>query len=576
MSNLTEIEPFGEGFVEAMGPELILFAGMILLIIVPNLGQGTFRIPGTQLRLPWLLGGQRFNFTSDPRLPAWLATFTLGGAFFNVLYTFSQGLDRVAIVSESGKQLLLVNGFSRIFELIFFGALALAAFSSMNRLRVNGVGSKVSETELFNNRRQADFYILMVTCALGMSVVALAQDLFVLFIGLELASFSTYVLVAFLKESKVGVESGMKYFIVGSVASGVGLYGLSMLYLWAGSLQFDVLATAFATTSSTDMALPLIGIGFVLVGFGFKVSAAPFHFAAPDAYAGATSPVAGVLATASKAMGMIGLVRMLLIVAAPETGDGSAIWLVCLGVLAAVTMTWGNLAALGSDNPKRMLAYSSVAHAGYMLAALTAVGAWNWDAAVSGDAGAAAVAVLTAVIFHLLVLVAFKLGAFLVLSILESEGDVSRLSSLGGLTKREPLLAVSMFIFMISLAGVPPMAGFLSKLLVIMGIVRVAVGDMGAELADGGIYALGDMHWVWWLALLMVLNSAISMFYYLRVGVVMFFDEPEEGREGPLPQGWQVRAAIFACVLTTLLIGVAGDTVLRLCEMAAQSLNYDW
>lgn len=576
MSNLTEIEPFGEGFVGAMGPELILFAGMILLIIVPNLGQGTFRIPGTQLRLPWLLGGQRFNFTSDPRLPAWLATFTLGGAFFNVLYTFSQGLDRVAIVSESGKQLLLVNGFSRIFELIFFGALALAAFSSMNRLRVNGVGSKVSETELFNNRRQADFYILMVTCALGMSVVALAQDLFVLFIGLELASFSTYVLVAFLKESKVGVESGMKYFIVGSVASGVGLYGLSMLYLWAGSLQFDVLATAFATTSSTDMALPLIGIGFVLVGFGFKVSAAPFHFAAPDAYAGATSPVAGVLATASKAMGMIGLVRMLLIVAAPETGDGSAIWLVCLGVLAAVTMTWGNLAALGSDNPKRMLAYSSVAHAGYMLAALTAVGAWNWDAAVSGDAGAAAVAVLTAVIFHLLVLVAFKLGAFLVLSILESEGDVSRLSSLGGLAKREPLLAVSMFIFMISLAGVPPMAGFLSKLLVIMGIVRVAVGDMGAELADGGIYALGDMHWVWWLALLMVLNSAISMFYYLRVGVVMFFDEPEEGREGPLPSGWQVRAAIFACVLTTLIIGVAGDAVLRLCEMAAQSLNYNW
>ncbi|MDA8567901.1 NADH-quinone oxidoreductase subunit N [Euryarchaeota archaeon] len=576
MSNLIEIEPFGEGFIEAMGPELILFAGMLLLIIVPNLGKGTFRIPGTQIRLPWLLGGERFEFTSDPRLPAWLATFTLGGAFLNVLYVFSQGLDRVAIVSESGKELLLINGFSRIFELIFFGALALAAFSSMNRLRVNGVGSKVSETELFNNRRQADFYILMVTCALGMSVVALAQDLFVLFIGLELASFSTYVLVAFLKESKVGVESGMKYFIVGSVASGVGLYGLSMLYLWAGSLQFDVLATAFATTSSTDMALPLIGIGFVLVGFGFKVSAAPFHFAAPDAYAGATSPVAGVLATASKAMGMIGLVRMLLIVAAPETGDGSAIWLVCLGVLAAVTMTWGNLAALGSDNPKRMLAYSSVAHAGYMLAALTAVGAWNWDAAVSGDAGAAAVAVMTAVIFHLLVLVAFKLGAFLVLSILESEGDASRLSSLGGLAKREPLLAVSMFIFMISLAGVPPMAGFLSKLLVIMGIVRVAVGDMGAELADGGIYALGDMHWVWWLALLMVLNSAISMFYYLRVGVVMFFDEPEEGREGPLPSGWQVRAAIFACVLTTLIIGVAGDAVLRLCEMAAQSLNYNW
>ena len=136
-----------------------------------------------------------------------------------MLYIFSQGLDRTLIVTDSGKELLLINGFSRVFELIFFGALALASLASMNRLQVDGVGSKVSELELYNNRRQADFYILMVTCALGMSVVALAQDLFVLFIGLELASFSTYVLVAFMKESKVGAESGMKYFIVGSVAS---------------------------------------------------------------------------------------------------------------------------------------------------------------------------------------------------------------------------------------------------------------------------------------------------------------------------------------------------------------------
>ena len=147
---------------------------------------------------------------------------------------------------------------------------------------------------------------------------------------------------------------------------------------------------------------------------------------------------------------------------------------------------------------------------------------------------------MTALLFHLVVLVAFKLGAFLVLSVLESEGGASRLSSLGGLAKREPLLAVAMFIFMISLAGVPPMAGFLSKLLVIMGIVRIAVGDMGAEIADGGVFVLADMHWVWWLAFLMVINSAISVFYYLRVVVVMFFDEPEEGREGPLPSGWQL------------------------------------
>ena len=215
-----------------------------------------------------------------------------------------------------------------------------------------------------------------------------------------------------------------------------------------------------------------------------------------------------------------------------------------------------------------MLAYSSVAHAGYMLAGLTAIGAWTWDPSFAGQEGEAALLIMTALLFHLLVLVAFKLGAFLVLSILESDGDASRLSSLGGLAKREPLLAFAMFIFMISLAGVPPMAGFLSKLMVIMGIVNVGVGS--------GTGSLGDFHWVWWLALLMVLNSAVSVFYYLRVAVVMFFEAPEEGREGPLPSGWQVRTSIFACVLATVLIGIFGDTLIEMCRSAAASLTTNW
>lgn len=574
MSEVSTVQPFKEGFVAALCPELIIFAGLLLLIIVPNLGKGTVRIPGTQTRVIWFLGGERFKLTSHPKIPSWIAFISLTAAFVQTLLSFQDGVDRVLITTDGGTDLMMVNGFSRVFELIFFGALALAAFASMNRLEVKGVGPSISTDELYNNRRQGDFYILMLTCALGMSVVALAQDLFVLFIGLELASFSTYVLVSFYKETKAGTEAGMKYFIVGSVASGVGLYGLSMLYLWAGSLQFDVLASQFAI-NGTD-SLPLIAIGFVLVGFGFKVSAAPFHFAAPDAYSGASSPIAGILATASKAMGIIGLLRMLLIVASPEASDDGTVWLVLLGVLSLVTMTWGNIAALGSTNPKRMLAYSSVAHAGYMLAAITAIGAWNWDDSLAGDGGESAVTVLTAIIFHLVVLVAFKLGAFLVLSVLESDGDSSRLSSLGGLAKREPYLAVAMFIFMISLAGVPPMAGFVSKLLVIMGIVKVAVGQMGAEIVAGGDYGIGDVHWVWWLALAMVINSAISMYYYLRIGVVMFFEEPEEGRTGSLPQGWQVRVAILACLTVTLFAGVASDKLLEICEVAAHSLNYDW
>ena len=584
MGSITYLQAFEEGFVFAFAPELTLLAGLLLMIVLPNLGKATFRVPGTQVRLPYFLGGERYSWVAHPRLPSIIAVATLATSFFFIYLSLAEdgGLQRIALVTAMNdnhtvpsyaKEIFLVNGFSRVFELIFIGAIGLAAFASMNRLETYPRSSRSTDA-LYKNRRQGDFYILMLTCALGMSVVALAQDLFVLFVGLELASFSSYVLVAFHKESKAGVEGGMKYFIVGSVASGVGLYGMSMLYLWAGSLQFSTLAAAFASTGMT--ALPLIAIGFVLVGFGFKVSAAPFHFAAPDAYAGASSPVAGVLSTASKAMGMVGLIRMLLVVAAPEAGESGAVWLVLVGALSVVTMTWGNIAALGSTNPKRMLAYSSVAHAGYMLAALTAVGAWAWDPTLSGDAGEAAVAVLTALIFHMIVLVCFKLGAFLVLSVLEGEGEVSSLDSLKGLAKREPFLGVAMFVFMLSLAGVPPLAGFLSKLLVIMSIVKVAVGDIGLWLDNSTVLGLSDLHWVWWLAFIMVINSAISVFYYLRVGVVMFFDEPEEGKEEAPVVGWQVRTAIFACLVFTVFFGIASDRLLELAEFAAQSLNYKW
>ena len=554
---------FDMDLLQTLGPELTVFVGLLLIMIIPNLGNGKFRIPGTQIELPWFLGGTRYKAVSSPRLPGLLAVLTMLLALIQVIwYLLDSSSVSEEVTNESGYQILKVNMFSRLFEGIFFAALLLAALASLDRLPTGSMKSDDIDV-LFNNRRQADFYILMLTSALGMSVVALAQDLFVLFIGLELASFSTYVLVAFHKETRAGSEGGAKYFIVGSVASAVGLYGLSMLYLWAGSLQFDVLAATWAADGVNS--LNMMALGFVLVGFAFKISAAPFHFAAPDAYSGANSPVAGVLATASKAMGMLGLMRVLLLITIPDaTEDGSAVWIGLLGVMAAVTMTWGNIAALGSQNPKRMLAYSSVAHAGYMLAALTAIGAWNWG--LVENSGNAKDIVVAALLFHMVVLVFFKLGAFLVLGLLEMEGGASRLSSLSGLGKREPLLAVAMFLFMISLAGVPPMAGFLSKLLVIMGIVEVATGT-------GSLDSLLDAHWVWWLALLMVLNSAISMFYYLRVGVVMYFHEPEEGRQGPLPSGVSIRLAIAICAIGTVAFGLVGGELIELCREAAQSLG---
>ena len=565
---MEKIEPFGEGFVLALAPEFVLVIGLFTLMIVPNLGDAKFRIPMTQVRIPWFLGGKRGKLDSDPRLPGLFATAFFSLAFVLTAMSFVNGMNRIQIVSGDNV-MLQVDEFSRMFELIFFGALALASAASVNRIPATSRNDR-SASGLYNNRRQVDFYVLLITSGLGMAVVALAQDLFLLFIGLELASFSTYVLVAFMKESKEGTEAGMKYFIVGSVASGVGLYGLSLLYLWSGSLQFSELATAFAENGMES--LPLIALGMLLVGFGFKVSAAPFHFAAPDAYAGATAPVAGVLATASKAMGVLGLLRVLLVVASPEATDGAAVWLVALAVLSVVTMTWGNLAALGSTNPKRMLAYSSVAHAGYMMAAIAAIGALNWETDHVNLSNDAALVVVTALIFHLTVLVCFKLGAFLVLSLLESEKGGHTLESLGGLAKRDPFLAVAMFIFMMSLAGVPPLSGFVSKLLVIMGIVKVALLDVTVN-SD---LSLADLHWVWYLALAMVINSAISVFYYLRVGLVMYFHEPEEGREGPLPAGGPVRLAILACLVTTVFFGVGAGQLIALAESAANALVGAW
>ena len=395
-------------FWTAISPELVMVIGLVALFIIPNLGNSKFRIPLTKVKIPWFLGGKRFAITGSPAIPGMLATATIFATLGMMAIDIIDGSVKTITITSGDSILFKIDAFSRFFEILFLVAVLLASMATLDRIPAHTFKGKKSMDEMYDNRRQADLYILLLTTAIGMCLVALAQDLFVLFVGLELASLSTYILVAFHKESKSGAESGVKYFIVGSVASGVGLYGLSLMYLEFGTLQLSLLRDAWSGTST----LGIIALGLVLVGFGFKVSAAPFHFAAPDAYAGANSPVAGVLATASKAMGMIGLIRVLVVITLPDSSgtlsEESAIWLYAIATLSVITMTWGNIAALGSTNPKRMLAYSSVAHAGYMLAALSAVGAWRWgeiDAPVDY-----AQAIVAAVLFHLFVLVAFKLG----------------------------------------------------------------------------------------------------------------------------------------------------------------------
>ena len=556
------------GTASSMMPELIMLIGLIAIVVVPNLGDAKFRLPLTSVRVPVLLGGSRFNLTNDPRMPNRISNLTFSIALLSSLLLISESPSEVGGI-------LLVDSFSRLFSTMFLGALLLVSIATTHRLpaKTNALIPKDSDSEdvfdrkisiLIDNRRQVDFYILLIMVGLGMTMMTMATNLFMLIVCIELASLSTYVLVAFHKEDGTGGEAGAKYFIVGSVASAIGIYGMSLLYLWSGSLDLEVLRQSWLSMDGID-PFAAFGIGMMLVAFGFKVSAAPFHLAAPDAYSGAASQVSGLLATASKAMGFLALFRVLVMITVPDGSE--AIWMIALGIFAIVTMTWGNLAALTSENPKRMLAYSSVAHAGYMLAAIAVVG----SGISSVDQNAI---ILTAVSFHLFVLVLFKLGAFLVLALLETEGKGHEIQHLYGLGKRDPLIAGSMFLFVLSLAGVPPLSGFLSKLLMINGIVSTSA-------STGSLSSVDIVSWaesvdpLFWLAAAIVLNSALSLFYYLRIGLVMFFEEPST--EKSLRAAPSLRMAIFACALLTVLCGIGpvSEWLLDTVSSAIDSLMYE-
>jgi len=561
MNSLSDIS------LELLLPETMMIIGILAMIIIPNLGDTKIRIPLTKTSVPVLFGGTRFTQVNNPFIPSIVAIITFTASFIMSLIMLQ------AETNGNIGEVMEINQFTNLFSLIFTSALLITSVATFYRMPpyTNPEIPKNTDSEsslstkikiLMNNRRQVDFYILLMMVGLGMCLMSKSTHLFLLFVCLELASLSSYVLVGFYKESDIGGEAGTKYFVVGSVASAIGIYGMSLLYLWNGNLQIDSLTSSWSAMESLD-PFAGIGIGLMLVAFGFKVGAAPFHLATPDAYSGSSSPIAGLLATASKAMGFVAIMKILLIVTSSEEGV-EAYWMVAIALISVITMTWGNFAALTSDNPKRMLAYSSVAHAGYMLAAIAAIGSGLGDM----DSN---VLIVTAVIFHLTILVLFKFGAFLVLTLLENEGLSHNMDGLKGLTRRDPVIAISMFIFMLSLAGIPPLSGFLSKLLMINGIVNVSAGT--GSLSSATILTwITSVNIIFWLALSIVINSAISLFYYLRIGLIMFFEEPVV--EEPLDKSIYLRITIIICAILTFLLGIGplSEYLLDLVNEAAQSL----
>jgi NADH-quinone oxidoreductase subunit N len=382
--------------------------------------------------------------------------------------------------------------------------------------------------------RIGEFYALVLFATVGAMVLAGARDLILTFLGLEMMSISVYVLTAFNRRDPRSSEAGLKYFLIGAFASAFLIYGVALLYGATGTTQLAELAARIGPATGEGSLLVWGGVGFLLVGFGFKVSAVPFHMWAPDAYQGAPTPVTGYMAAAVKAAAFLALLRVVTHLEAAR-----AIWESALWWLAMLTMIVPNLIALAQDDVKRMLAYSSVAHAGYVLVGL-----------VSGGTGG-----VSASIFYLGVYTLMTLGAFGFVYLVAGRGD--RRSGLGdfrGLGWRRPWLGGAMTLFLLSLAGFPPTGGFVGKLFLLRG-------------------ALDAGHVV--LAVTLVLTSFVAYYYYLRVVWKMYFEESPEGALAPPAPGRSFRAAAAVCALGVLCAGLVPGPAIRATDGVAAGMTPD-
>jgi NADH-quinone oxidoreductase subunit N len=365
-----------------------------------------------------------------------------------------------------------------------------------------------------------EFPALVLFVASGMIMVVHATHLLSLLIGIETMSLAAYVLVASHYRSSPGAEGALKYFLMGAMATGFFVYGMALVYgTSGGELSFAGIGARAATAGANPLFI--VGVYLILVALLFKVAAVPFHMWLPDAYEGAPTPVTGFMATGIKAAAVVGLVRLFgTAFANPTVSQGHAGWARIIGMVAFASMTLGNLAAIRQESVKRMLAYSSIAHAGYLLVGVSALG--------FGVASAR-----PALIFYLMAYSAMTLGAFAVASWVGRRGDERlRVDDWSGLAKRRPALALAMTLFLLSLAGFPPTGGFFGKFY----LFRAAVER--PELI--------------WLVVAAVLNSVVSVYYYLRIVVAMYFRErPEEFKSYP-----SLATGVVLAFLVVLVIGL--------------------
>jgi NADH-quinone oxidoreductase subunit N len=469
-------------------PELVLSAfGIVVMLLDPFLGE-----ENSQKTLGWIaLVG-----TIAGLLSTWYAAQSPGLAFSNMVR---------------------IDTFSVFFHFLIIAIAAVVILSSFEYIAVQRI-------------RAGEYYALILFGTVGMALMSSAVELVLIFIALEISSISTYILVGFRRNEASSSEASLKYFLLGSFATAFFLYGVALIFGGTGSTNIDTIQQSLQ--SGPVPVLVYVAMALMFVGLGFKVAAAPFHVWTPDVYEGAPAPIVGFMSTAPKAAAFAVLLRVVYVINAP-----GRFWF--LWIAAALSMTLGNVGALVQTNVKRLLAYSSIAHAGYILVAFAMTTAENSSTGIS------------AVMFYVAAYAAMNVGAFAVVSHFANTGErYVTLEDYQGLGRSSPLLAATLTIFLLSLIGIPITGGFFGKFYIFSAALK-------ANLI--------------WLTLIGLVNSAVGAYYYLRVIVVMYMREAR--MEIPVaPISFGSGLALALSVIATLYLGIVPDRVLQQTQQSAQDL----
>jgi len=446
-------------------------------------------------------------------------------SIFGILVCGLFGLSFWGVNLSFFNGMLVVDKFAVFFKLLFLGVALLVILATTD------YAGKFK-------RFQGEYYALILLSTLGMMLMAAATDLITVYISLELTSISLYVLVGFLKDRK-STEASLKYLLLGAVASAVLLYGMAMVFGFTGQTQLGAIAGSIGSLSrEAVLASPalLMGIVMLIAGFGFKIAAVPFQMWVPDVYEGAPTPVTAYLSVASKAAGFAMILRVFFSAfGMPEWLTAN--WGAVFAALAVAGMIIGNVTAIPQSNIKRLLGYSSIAQAGYLLVGLATLG-FAPASSIQGQSG---------ILFFLASYAVTNIGAFIAIIAISNKIDSDEIADYAGMGRRAPVLALALTFCLISLIGMPPAAGFMAKFYIFSAAVQ------------------NDLLW---LVIIAVINSVISAYYYLRVVKVMWFGEAAS--EEKVPSSGAPRLALFICVLGVLVLGIIPGALMRLAEVASK------